>query len=167
MLVCYRFAITNSNQRIIPNLTARRRHQTRTDYIDLYPNNDLNHTSAPENISGHFGLLFLRALYKFQFYFTLLYLSANRNFWCRYSRRHIRRFCVEQRNRKLNRFILNALLSCFPSRQCKWLIRESRLQLFIICSINRSWKQIQSHSIIISWSLWVFISCFVHLSPQF
>ena len=44
-----------------------------TDYIDLYPNNNLNHTCAPENISGHFGLLFLRAPYKFQFYFTLLY----------------------------------------------------------------------------------------------
>ena len=39
---------------------------------DLYPNNDLNHTCAPENISGHFGLLFLRAPYKFQFYFTYL-----------------------------------------------------------------------------------------------
>ena len=46
----------------------------RTDYIDLYPNNDLNHTCAPENISGHFGLLFLRAPHKFQFYFTLLKL---------------------------------------------------------------------------------------------
>ena len=45
----------------------------RTDYIDLYPNNDLNHTCAPENISGHFGLLFLRASYKFQFY-LLTYL---------------------------------------------------------------------------------------------
>ena len=51
----------------------------RTDYIDLYPNNDLNRTCAPENISDHFGLLFLRAPYKFQFYFTLLYLS---NFVC-------------------------------------------------------------------------------------
>ena len=45
-----------------------------TDYIDLFPNNDLKNTCAPENISGNFGLLFLRAPYKFQFYFTLLYL---------------------------------------------------------------------------------------------
>ena len=54
----------------------------RTDYIDLYPNNDLNHTSAPENISGHFGLLFLRAPYKFQFYFTLLYCVVERLCFC-------------------------------------------------------------------------------------
>ena len=49
----------------------------RTDYINLYPNNDLNHTCAPENISGHFGLLFLRAPYKFQFYlltYLLIYI---------------------------------------------------------------------------------------------
>ena len=28
--------------------------------------------TSPETISGHFGLMFLRAPYKFQFYFTLL-----------------------------------------------------------------------------------------------
>ena len=56
---------------IIPTLTF---FPAQTDYIDLYPNNDLNHTCAPENISGHFGLMFLRAPYKFQFYVTLLYL---------------------------------------------------------------------------------------------
>ena len=32
------------------------------------------HAYAPENISGHFGLLFLRAPYKFQFY-LLTYLA--------------------------------------------------------------------------------------------
>ena len=32
---------------------------------------------ASENISGHFGLLFLRAPYKFQFYFTLFYFNNN------------------------------------------------------------------------------------------
>ena len=31
---------------------------SQSKYVDLYPNNDLNHTCAPENISGHFVLLF-------------------------------------------------------------------------------------------------------------
>ena len=49
----------------VPTLTF---FPARTDHIDLYPNNDLNHTLRAGNISGHFGLLFLRAPYKFQFY---------------------------------------------------------------------------------------------------
>ena len=42
---------------------------TRTDHIDHYPNKDLNHILRAGNISGHFGLPFLRAPYKFQFDF--------------------------------------------------------------------------------------------------
>ena len=52
-------------------------------YIDLYPNNDLNHTCAPENISGHFGLLFLRAPYKFQFYLLTYLGMIKRNIKCK------------------------------------------------------------------------------------
>ena len=72
------YSLTSVNipfRHLVPTLTF---FPARTDYIDLYPNIDLNHTCAPENISGHFGLLFLRAPYKFQFYFTLLYLSKLR-----------------------------------------------------------------------------------------
>ena len=68
-------------------------HITRTDFIDLYPNNDLNHTCAPENISGHFGLLFLRAPYKFQFYLRTYLLITGVVHACNYhlcALRHIR-----------------------------------------------------------------------------
>ena len=39
-----------------------------------YKTPTVNIPNMPENISGHFGLLFLRVPYKFQFYFTLLTL---------------------------------------------------------------------------------------------
>ena len=46
----------------------------RTDHIDLYPNNDLNHTlHAGEYIRS---VLLLQAPYKFQFYFTFLTYST-------------------------------------------------------------------------------------------
>ena len=55
-------------------------HRNIIDHIDLYPNNDLNHTLRAGNISGLSGLLFLRAPYKLQFYLLTYLLSPNRPF---------------------------------------------------------------------------------------
>ena len=72
----------------------------RTDYIDLYPNNVLNHTCAPENIPGHFGLLFLRAPYKFQFY--LLTYLLNPGAMAKWTQSHVGRHCCRHSGQLLH-----------------------------------------------------------------